>query len=324
MAATEQLQQTEVPSIFIPPNGASPLEGEVHFYPIKGLWMGTAYAGAAFAVFFYWSWSAFLIYVLSCSVVLCLGHSLGMHRRFIHRSYECPLWLEYAFVYLGVLVGLAGPLGMLRTHDTRDWAQRQPRCHSYLSHASGFWKDGYWQIFCTLRLTLPPMFEPKKQIATDRFYTWLERTWMAQQLPWLALLYWAGGTEWMLWGGFARLATTVTGHWLIGYFAHNHGPQSWHVQGAGVQGYDVPFVGWLTMGESWHNNHHAFPGSAKLGLYPGQSDPGWWVLMALKRIGLVRHIRLPADLPHRSNLKRLAKTETRQCALCAWLFGEAT
>jgi predicted DCC family thiol-disulfide oxidoreductase YuxK len=62
------------------------------------------------------------------AITLCLGHSLGMHRRFIHRSYAAPLWLERLFVYLGTLVGMAGPLGMMRTHDLRDRAQRQPEC----------------------------------------------------------------------------------------------------------------------------------------------------------------------------------------------------
>jgi stearoyl-CoA desaturase (delta-9 desaturase) len=56
------------------------------------------------------------------------------------------------------------------------------------------------------------------------------------------------------------------------------------------------------MGESWHNNHHAFPGSAKLGLYPGQVDPGWWVLAALAKIHLVWHIKQPSDLPWRNEL----------------------
>jgi len=65
-----------------------------------------------------------------------------MHRRLIHRSYDCPLWLERLFVYLGTLVGMAGPYGMIRQHDIRDWAQRKPRCHPYLAHRSGLLRDG--------------------------------------------------------------------------------------------------------------------------------------------------------------------------------------
>ena len=56
------------------------------------------------------------------------------------------------------------------------------------------------------------------------------------------------------------------------------------------------------MGESWHNNHHAFPGSAKLGLRPSQHDPGWWALCMLRSVGLVWNIKLPANLPERPEL----------------------
>jgi stearoyl-CoA desaturase (delta-9 desaturase) len=53
------------------------------------------------------------------------------------------------------------------------------------------------------------------------------------------------------------------------------------VDGAAVQGRNIPLTSLLTMGESWHNNHHAFPGSARLGLYAGEWDPGWWMLLVL-------------------------------------------
>ncbi len=51
-----------------------------------------------------------------------------MHRLLIHRSFTTPRWLEYLLVYLGVLVGMAGPFGMIRAHDMRDWHQRQVLC----------------------------------------------------------------------------------------------------------------------------------------------------------------------------------------------------
>jgi stearoyl-CoA desaturase (delta-9 desaturase) len=79
---------------------------------------------------------------------------------------------------------------------------------------------------------------------------------------------------WLVWGIAARVAASVTGHWLVGYFAHNRSPRSWHIEGAGEQGYNVPCCGIVTMGEAWHNNHHAFPSSARLGVRPGESDPG--------------------------------------------------
>lgn len=73
-------------------------------------------------------------------VCVLFGHSLGMHRKFIHNSYQCPKWLEYFLVHLGTLMGIAGPLGMLKAHDFRDWAQRQKEgeCHDYYGQQVSF------------------------------------------------------------------------------------------------------------------------------------------------------------------------------------------
>ena len=68
---------------------------------------------------------------------------------------------------------------------------------------------------------------------------------------------------WVVWGICARVAVSVTGHWLVGHIAHREGSQSWIVEGAAAQGYNVRLAGFISMGESWHNNHHAYPGSAK-------------------------------------------------------------
>jgi fatty-acid desaturase len=59
------------------------------------------------------------------------------------------------------------------------------------------------------------------------------------------------------------------------------------------------------MGEAWHNNHHAFPGSARLGLYGGETDLGWLVLLVLVRLHLVWGVKTPESLPVRANLVRV-------------------
>jgi len=61
------------------------------------------------------------------AVTICAGHSVGMHRLPIHRAFATPLWLERILIYLGSLVGMAGPFGMIRAHDMRVWHQRQGR-----------------------------------------------------------------------------------------------------------------------------------------------------------------------------------------------------
>lgn len=92
------------------------------------------------------------------------------------------------------------------------------------------------------------------------------------------------------------------------------------VRGAAVQGKNIRWVSLLTMGECWHNNHHAYPGSARLGDGAGEWDPGWWALLALKRLGLVWGLRLPPDLPPRTELA--AVVEVRDDVPC-WLTGYA-
>jgi stearoyl-CoA desaturase (delta-9 desaturase) len=91
-------------------------------------------------------------------------------------------------------------------------------------------------------------------------------------------------------------------HWLISYYAHTRGPQSWTVDGAGVQAHDVPVAAIPTMGESWHNNHHAFPASARHGLYPGQSDLGYRFIQCLEFLGLAWDVQTPDTLPPRPGL----------------------
>ena len=287
--------------------GSDAVSGSVSWSPSKSLWMTSMTLAALLGGPMLFTWGALALFLATTAATVCLGHSLGMHRRLIHRAFACPLWLERLFVYLGTLVGMAGPFGMIEQHDIRDWAQRKPICHPYLAHRSSLIRDGYWQLHCALKLTHPPQLLIERRVGEDPYYRFLERTWMAQQLPWAILFLAIGGAPWVVWGIAVRVAASVTGHWLVGYFAHNQGRRSWHVHGAGVQGYNVAYCGLITMGEAWHNNHHAFPGSARLGLKRGEVDPGWWVLMALARLGLAWDIKTPDLLPKRANLIPLGK-----------------
>ncbi len=296
---------------------ANPVAGAVRWAPAKSIWIGGMTAGALIFGPPTFSLTAFALFLTTCAITLCFGHSVGMHRRLIHNSFECPLWLEYLCVYLGTLVGMAGPIGMIRVHDFRDWAQRQPDCHDYFAHRRSFWKDAWWQLHCTLALERPPAFRLEPRLASDRVYTLLERSWMWQQLPWAFLFYAVGGAGFVVWGICARVAICVIGHWLVGHYAHRQGDQSWVVQGASVQGYNVALAGLISMGESWHNNHHAYPGSAKLGLHRGEIDLGWWLIRTFAFFGLAWNIRTPENMPHRSALRALPPKKRACPVRCA-------
>jgi len=245
------------------------------------------------------SFGALAVFIVSTGATLLLGHSVGFHRRLIHGSFDCPLWLERTLVCFGTLVGMSGPFWMIRTHDLRDWAQRQTDCHDYLAHRRPMAVDAIWQMHCRLELDHPPRFDLGR-IGRDPFYRFLERTWMVQQVPVAATLWLMGGWSFVIWGVCARVSISVIGHWFVGHLAHRRGPQTWLVREAGVQAHDVPWAAIPTMGEAWHNNHHAYPGSARIGLYPGQSDWGFRFIQVLERLGLAWDIRTPETMAERS------------------------
>jgi stearoyl-CoA desaturase (delta-9 desaturase) len=291
-------------------------EGRVRWSPVKSLWLLGHLAGALVGGWLTYRLSAFLLFIVLTVIVLLFGHSLGSHRRLVHHSFDCPRWLEFVLIYCGVQVGLAGPIGLLRQHELRDFAQRLPDCHPYLRHGMPAWHDAWWQLNCELVLDHPPRIRLESRVAEDRVLAWLERTWMLQHLLLALALFAIGGWAFVWWGACARATAGIVGHWFIGYLAHNHGQMHHQVVGAAVQGRNVRFTSLLTMGECWHNNHHAYPGSARLGLKPGEWDPGWWVLRAFERMGWVWNLRLPQHLPLRPELVRCPPSPT--CRIVRW------
>ena len=94
-------------------------------------------------------------------------------------------------------------------------------------------------------------------------------------------------------------------HWMIGYFCHTRGSQNWLVDDGAVQAHDVPWAALPSMGESWHNNHHAFPASARHGIFPGQIDPGFRFIQFLEYLGLAWKVQTAATLPMRKGITPL-------------------
>ena len=282
--------------------GSNPRDGVVRWSPVRSLWNGSMMIGALVLGPIFFTWGGLAAFLVLTAVVLCAGHSVGYHRRLIHRSFKCPKGVERTLVWFGAAVGMGGPLWTIRIHDLRDWAQRQPDCHDFLKHGRGVLGDGWWNLHCRLELDSPPAFDPGPEIADDRFYRFLERTWMLHQIPIALGLYVLGGWSFVVWGVFVRIFACNTMHWYVGRLCHSEGPQSWLVDDAGVQAHDLPWAAIPTMGESWHNNHHAFPGSARHGLYPGQIDIGFRFIQALAWMGLAHDIQTPDVLPARPGI----------------------
>jgi len=280
-------------------------DGRIAVLPTKSLWLlSNGLLGIA-GVFLFPQVDALLVFLTLTALTICAGHSVGMHRLLIHRIFSTPTGLEYILVWLGTLVGMAGPIGMIRIHDLRDWHQRQKQCPDHPSHRAGFFKDAFWQLCCEFKLRSAPKFVLESRVSRDRFYTFLEATWMLQQLPLALLLFALGGWAWVLWGCCLRVFVSLFGHWIVGHFAHRQGQQGWKITGLPVQGYNIPHLGLITFGENWHGNHHAFPYSAKLGVEEGQTDPGFVFISVLQKLGLAWDVKQPGDEAERQGLIRV-------------------
>ncbi|MEP3050645.1 MAG: acyl-CoA desaturase [Erythrobacter sp.] len=289
------------PVIRVDGRRADPMRGSVRIDLPKALWNCGMLAGAIAGLFIA-TWPAILLFFVLTYATLLIGHSVGMHRMMIHRTFQAPKWLARLLIYVGTIVGVSGPSGIIRIHDTRDWAQREPECHDFFAHRRSIFQDLAWNLFCKFEFDLPPKITLEQEISNDRFYRWLDRTWRLQQIPLAIVLFLTGGWPFVLWGICARVFVSTAGHWTITYFCHNPGPGRWMVRDAGIQASNLPGLGLITYGECWHNNHHAFPESAKIGIEPDQADPGWWVIAGLERLGLVYAVRRPRDHSERSDL----------------------
>jgi len=293
------------PVIRVDGTGADPCLGTVRIDWPKALWNGAMIAGTLAALLVA-TWQSVLLFLALTYATLLVGHSVGMHRMMIHRTFKAKPWLARTLIYIGTLVGVSGPTGIIRIHDTRDWAQRELECHDFFAHRAGFWQDLAWNLFYRFDFAQPPRVTIEPAIADDPFYRFLDATWRWQQLPLAAVLYALGGWPFVLWGVCVRVLVSTAGHWSITYFCHNPhlspDPGLWIVKDAGIQAANLPGLGLVTYGECWHNNHHAFPESARIGLEPGQVDPGWWVIVTLERLAWVYDVREPRSVEARSDL----------------------
>ncbi len=93
-----------------------------------------------------------------------------------------------------------------------------------------------------------------------------------------------------LFGGLVRIFVLQHLVWSINSLTHLFGRRPYANPDHSTN------LAWLalpTAGESWHNNHHAFPYSARLGLEWWELDPGWWLLVALRSCGLAWDLKCP-------------------------------
>ena len=225
-----------------------------------------------------------------CAACLCLGHSVGLHRGLIHRSFSMGRATRFALCLLATLTGIGPVLRLMDLHDLRDQWQNRSECPAYYSYHHGALRDLWWVLHCAHQ---PQPGQERLPTPTAGRYqgapalVTLDRLWWLPHLLLAPVLFGLGGWGGLVWGHCARVAMGVLGHWFVNFCAHRYGALDWSVAHSGEEGRNNALFGMISMGEGWHNNHHAFPHSARFGQVWWQADPGWWAICALRRLGLV-------------------------------------
>jgi stearoyl-CoA desaturase (delta-9 desaturase) len=216
----------------------------------------------AIAALFFFSWSGLITAIILYWVGGSLGIGMGYHRLITHRGFSCPLWLEHTFAILGTCCLQFSPAFWVAVHRRHHhFADEEQDPHSPL-------KSFVWAHFGWLRGTAQDHDEATikryaPDLITDRYYNWLNRYYYVPLIVLSVLLLVLGGWSVLLWGTFLRVTLALHATWFVNSATHMWGRKRFET---GEDSRNSWWVALLTFGEGWHNNHHAYPTSARHGL----------------------------------------------------------
>ncbi len=258
------------------------------------LWIGLIHAGVALAPFTF-TWSGLAV-ALSLFMLTVIGVNMGFHRLLTHRSYQTPKPMEYFLTLLATLSCQGGALQWVATHRAHhahadeDGDPHSPRDGAWWAHML------WWMPFHRVLNVAEYRLHYIKDLAKDPVHRFLDRC----QIPLTVLLavtllvlgeLWGGvGLSWLVWGIFVRLTLTYHVTWLVNSATHMWGYRSHQTRDDST---NLWWVALLSFGEGWHNNHHAFPSSARHGLRWWEVDVTYWLIRMLGLVGLAKHIQVP-------------------------------
>jgi len=211
-----------------------------------------------------------------------------------HRSFIVPRWLERFFATCGAISCQHGPI---------DWVGLHRHHHSFSDtevdhHNSkkGFWWSHMGWMFKDVE-ALKAVPKLSADLIKDPYYSFLNKYFLFLQIPIGLSLYaigqklGVGGWALVLWGIPLRLVVVYHITWLVNSATHCWGKAPFE---SGDSSKNNAWVAALTFGEGWHNNHHAFPNSAKQGLFKGQIDITWEHIKILAKFGFAKKVKLPS------------------------------
>jgi stearoyl-CoA desaturase (Delta-9 desaturase) len=244
------------------------------------------------------------------------GITVGYHRLFTHRSFKTSRPLRMLFAVLGSMAVEGSVVEWVATHRRHhDFSDKPGDPHSpHAEHAPG-WRGALGGL---IHAHVGWMFRGKdmanpgryaRDLMADSDLRFISRTFPLWVLAGLALPFGlgtlltgsvVGGLTGLLWGGAVRIFLLHHATFSINSLCHFFGRSPF---GTGDESRNLGWLAPITFGEAWHNNHHAFPTSARHGLGRWQLDPGAWLIAALERSHLVWDVVRIS--PERQRAKRL-------------------
>ncbi len=279
----------------------------VHLACLGALWSGVTWQAAVLGVALYWG------------RIFAIG--AGYHRYFSHRAYATGRVLQFilAFVCQSTLqksvLWWAAKHRHHHLHSDTELDVHSPRHTGFLYSHVGW-------IFARRH----DSFDMVKVADLARFpeLMWLHRheRWPAYGLAVLCFLI--AGWPGLFVGFFCSTCLVFHGTFCINSLAHVSGRKRY------VTG-DDSRNNWLlaifTMGEGWHNNHHACQSSVRQGFFWWEYDPTYYILKLLSWTGLVWDLKAPpvALLRNEQRLgSRVIERAARQLAASfnsEWIAG---
>ncbi|RZC64577.1 hypothetical protein C5167_008268 [Papaver somniferum] len=248
----------------------------------------------------HFTWHAFWVCVVLS--VLCgpIGIGLCYHRSLCHRSLKLNKSVEYLFAYFGLHAAQGDPIYWVSVH--RFHHQFVDTLKDPHSPIEGFWFSYINWIFQHTYLRekhSDHVFAVRKtnnvmDLKKQAYYRFLRKTISFHYVGLALLLYVTGGLPHFIWGMGVRMAYSHHGTFIINSVCHMWGKRPYNTK-------DLSRNNWLMnilnlSGEGWHNNHHAFEFSARLGLEWWQLDFPWYVIKLLESIGLATDVKVPTEI----------------------------
>jgi fatty-acid desaturase len=212
-----------------------------------------------------------------------LGTTICYHRALAHRALRLHPAVQALLTFFAMYNGSGAPLTWTANHrlhhataDTAQDVSSQRVGGFWWAHLRWLWQAGR---------AAPARYCPDLR---GRSY----RVWSSIQIPVLAASFLSGiavGPAAFFWLGAIRLVFALHGQCFVNSVCH--------LRPGTARGEDSSRnVPWLALwhcfqGENWHRNHHARPGSARLGWTATQVDVGWLVIVGLERLGLATEVR---------------------------------